>query len=744
MSKVVDYIIYMTYDLHGQWDYGNKWATDGCVAGNCLRHHSNKTESELALVMVTKAGVPANKVIFGMPLYGRSFKMTAAGCTGPQCTFVGKESAAAPGRCTGTRGYISNFEIRELIATKSTVKQLKTAEGDDILVYDDTEWVGWMPKQKYDERSNWVKGLNFGGTTDWAIDLDADYDIGDGPGGNGGDGPGGGDNGSGPILVSPDVYTQKPPTLSCYPPCSLILPPLVLSTTTTIKIPPATLTLEEHWPTTITVSGAPITTTGASYMTTVITPPPVTTTAIEVWNQEWKGSTESGKTYGIIWLTSSVPVPPMTITKTATTSGSVTRPAITWTYSPGVHPTDDPDPPFPPPPPFPPSITVSPGPPKPPCNPATQKCGKQCRVNCSTPGEHGGGGGGGGGGGCIWPFCGCIGICPGGGGCLGFCGGGGGGGGGDPNDPSSSCRRSTTASFCEKRCSVYNFPNTQSTTCRDPSCSRTITACSTSGTTTTTTVTLSCPTFPSFDLGNSGDSPLMQIQPGDFDLPLMIGGPGWEDSPTTSSTPSPTKQPTTPDPWPTKLPGDNTHPYCFRDEFGTGKYKQWKPSEGKAVINAICYVSDSLNPATYGHTSVNSNGLMASIQWSKSQAGCPPKDFLPLGDQCALNMNDIMLWCDDGAIDDLYMGGAITLTTAYGCVTLYLGAENKSSAKMTLLSVGEDTAPRLLEEGDEQLQEFQDLMAELEPKLPRRKYENLGISSGTSWGVPRATGALTL
>jgi GH18 family chitinase len=26
MSEVVDYIIYMTYDLHGQWDYGNEWA----------------------------------------------------------------------------------------------------------------------------------------------------------------------------------------------------------------------------------------------------------------------------------------------------------------------------------------------------------------------------------------------------------------------------------------------------------------------------------------------------------------------------------------------------------------------------------------------------------------------------------------------------------------------------------------------------------------------------------------------
>ena len=144
----------MTYDLHGQWDYDNRWSTDGCLKGNCLRHHTNKTETEMALVMVTKTGVPANKVVVGLPLYGRSFKMTAAGCTGPQCTYVGKESAAAPGRCTDTRGYLSNFEIRDILSSKRNVQQLKTAEGDDIMVYDGTEWVGWMPKEKYAERLN--------------------------------------------------------------------------------------------------------------------------------------------------------------------------------------------------------------------------------------------------------------------------------------------------------------------------------------------------------------------------------------------------------------------------------------------------------------------------------------------------------------------------------------------------------------------------------------------------------------
>jgi hypothetical protein len=37
MAPVLDYIVYMTYDLHGQWDYGNQFSTEGCEAGNCLR-----------------------------------------------------------------------------------------------------------------------------------------------------------------------------------------------------------------------------------------------------------------------------------------------------------------------------------------------------------------------------------------------------------------------------------------------------------------------------------------------------------------------------------------------------------------------------------------------------------------------------------------------------------------------------------------------------------------------------------
>lgn len=56
LARDLDYIVYMTYDLHGQWDYNNTWTSPGCVAGNCLRSHVNETETKDALSMITKAG----------------------------------------------------------------------------------------------------------------------------------------------------------------------------------------------------------------------------------------------------------------------------------------------------------------------------------------------------------------------------------------------------------------------------------------------------------------------------------------------------------------------------------------------------------------------------------------------------------------------------------------------------------------------------------------------------------------
>jgi hypothetical protein len=63
ISKVIDYIVFMTYDLHGQWDANNKYAQEGCDSGMCLRSHVNLTETHTALSMVSLLPICLPKVV---------------------------------------------------------------------------------------------------------------------------------------------------------------------------------------------------------------------------------------------------------------------------------------------------------------------------------------------------------------------------------------------------------------------------------------------------------------------------------------------------------------------------------------------------------------------------------------------------------------------------------------------------------------------------------------------------------
>ncbi|KAH0426127.1 glycosylhydrolase family 18-6 [Colletotrichum camelliae] len=175
IGRVVDYIVYMTYDLHGQWDAHNSYSQEGCSTGNCLRSQVNLTETKQSLAMITKAGVPGSKVIVGVTSYGRSFKMAQSGCWGPNCKFTGDRinSNAAKGVCTNTAGYLADAEIAEIIAKKTRVvtQFVDTGSNSDILVYDNNEWVGYMSAATKKSRASLYAAWGMGGTTDWATDL---------------------------------------------------------------------------------------------------------------------------------------------------------------------------------------------------------------------------------------------------------------------------------------------------------------------------------------------------------------------------------------------------------------------------------------------------------------------------------------------------------------------------------------------------------------------------------------------
>ncbi|KAJ6118862.1 Killer toxin subunits alpha/beta 6 [Penicillium samsonianum] len=332
MAPVLDYFIHMTYDFHGQWDVGREWSMEGCPAGNCLRSHLNSTQTHDSLVMMTKAGVPSHKIVVGVTSYGRSFKMSDPTCRGPMCTFVGErnDSPAKPGRCTGTGGYISNFEILEIIDKGGAIKSwYDEATDSDYLVFNSVEWVAYMTDKTKDRRRGQYQGLNCGGTTDWAIDLQ-----GEGRRANTGE----------PVYLDPIVY--KEPDAWCEAPCVLVFPPSQLHSPTTID-PGEYVTSLLYGTTTETTKNRETVTAFVTQTTTItIDLPVITTDELSYSNVNISRNQDTSS----LWVGVSVPIAPVTVSLDDGGGGTTTRvltlpawPAVTKGPRPGGDDDDNDD-----------------------------------------------------------------------------------------------------------------------------------------------------------------------------------------------------------------------------------------------------------------------------------------------------------------------------------------------------------------------------------------------------------------
>lgn len=106
--------------------------------------------------------------------------MNDASCSGPLCTFAGdrNQSMAYAGSCTATPGYISNAELNDIIKDHGNYSIVQSyideTSDSNILMYGNpgaVDWVAYMDGDLKANRVDWIKSLNFGGSTDWAVDL---------------------------------------------------------------------------------------------------------------------------------------------------------------------------------------------------------------------------------------------------------------------------------------------------------------------------------------------------------------------------------------------------------------------------------------------------------------------------------------------------------------------------------------------------------------------------------------------
>lgn len=97
MSNAVDWIHIMSYDLHGIWDKTSP-------LGPRMFGHTNLTDIDLALDLFWRNDVAPDKLVLGLAMYGRSFKLTDPTCWRPGCLFSG---VGEEGQCSNIAGILS-------------------------------------------------------------------------------------------------------------------------------------------------------------------------------------------------------------------------------------------------------------------------------------------------------------------------------------------------------------------------------------------------------------------------------------------------------------------------------------------------------------------------------------------------------------------------------------------------------------------------------------------------------------
>ena len=157
MGKFLDYVNLMAYDFAGGW--GNCSGHNANLYRNSQNPNATPFDADSAVKFYMKEGIPAEKLVLGMPIYGRSFQGTMG--IGQPYSGVGSGS-----RESGIWDY------------KVLPKAGSTLMYDDIAkayyTYDTStkELISYDPPDMVKRKVTYLKGLGLGGSMFWEASSD--------------------------------------------------------------------------------------------------------------------------------------------------------------------------------------------------------------------------------------------------------------------------------------------------------------------------------------------------------------------------------------------------------------------------------------------------------------------------------------------------------------------------------------------------------------------------------------------
>ncbi|XP_040851849.1 chitinase-3-like protein 1 isoform X1 [Ochotona curzoniae] len=164
ISRHLDFISLMTYDFHGAWR-GTTGHHSPLFRGQEDASPDRFSNADYTVGYVMRRGVPANKLLLGIPAFGKSFTL-ASSETGVGVPILGP---GLPGRFTKEEGILAYYEICDFLQG-ATVHRLL---GQQVpYATKGNQWVGYDDLESVRQKVQYLKSRQLAGAMVWALDLD--------------------------------------------------------------------------------------------------------------------------------------------------------------------------------------------------------------------------------------------------------------------------------------------------------------------------------------------------------------------------------------------------------------------------------------------------------------------------------------------------------------------------------------------------------------------------------------------
>ncbi|XP_008556588.2 acidic mammalian chitinase-like [Microplitis demolitor] len=167
MSKYLDFINLMAYDFHGAWE-----PTTGLNAplhaAASDSYEARGLNSEAAVKYWLSKGAPKEKLILGVPTYGRAFTLTNPQSHGIGAASLGVGAAGPYTREAGMLGYNEICEMQKNGGWNVNYDEERQAPW----AHKDRQWIGFDNIKSIKAKAEFAKQLGLGGAMVWSIETD--------------------------------------------------------------------------------------------------------------------------------------------------------------------------------------------------------------------------------------------------------------------------------------------------------------------------------------------------------------------------------------------------------------------------------------------------------------------------------------------------------------------------------------------------------------------------------------------